>query len=273
MDVVRGKVLGIGDASGMFPIDEKTGDFSQPFLKQFASLDDVKRYPWKIVDILPKVLKAGNHAGTLTEEGARLLDVSGHLQAGSMMAPPEGDAGTGMVCTNSVHKRTGNISVGTSAFSMLVLDKPLKKVYRDIDMVKTPDGTPVAMVHTNNCASDLDAWVSLFMQFASSIGIDLSSSQLYETLFSATKQADPDAGGLLNFNYLSGEHITKVQAGRPLFVRTENSNFSLANFMQVQLYSAFAPLKIGMDFLKNEEKITMDVLIAHGGLFNTPVIA
>jgi sugar (pentulose or hexulose) kinase len=266
------KVLGIGDASGMFPIDEKTGDFSQTFLKQFAHLETVTKYPWDVKEILLKVLKAGDYAGSLTDIGEKLIDKSGQLQAGSTMASPEGDGGTGMVCTNSVHKKTGNISVGTSAFSMLVLDEPLKKVYRDIDMVTTPDGTPVAMVHTNNCASDIDAWVSLFMDFSKQLGLNLSPGQLYELLFTSTNEADLDAGGLMNFNYLSGEHITNVSAGRPLFVRAPNSKFTLANFIQVQLYSAFASLKIGMDFLKNEEDIKMDMLIAHGGLFNTPVI-
>lgn len=267
------KVLGIGDASGVFPIDEVTGTYCADYLEQFECLENVAPYQWNIRDILPEVLKAGEHAGTLTGEGARLLDVSGNLQEGSLMAPPEGDAGTGMVSTNSVRKRTGNISVGTSAFSMIVLDKPLKKVYRDIDIVTTPNGAPVAMVHINNCSSDINAWANVFKEFAECLGMDLKSDRLYETLFQAAARADHDAGGLINYSYLSGENITKMPAGRPLFVRDPNSSFTLANFVLTQLYAAFAPLKIGMDILKNEEQIRTDVLIAQGGLFKTPGIA
>jgi sugar (pentulose or hexulose) kinase len=266
------KVLGIGDASGVFPIDETTGDYRNDFLEKFETLENVTQYQWKIKDILPKVLKAGEHAGTLTEDGARLLDKNGHLQSGSLMAPPEGDAGTGMVCTNSIRERKGNVSVGTSAFSMIVLDKPLNKVYRDIDIVTTPTGSPVAMVHINNCSSDINAWAQIFKEFAERLGIDLKADRLFETLLFASTKADPDAGGLVNYSYLSGENITKMPAGRPLFVREPNSRFTLANFVLTQLYAAFAPLKIGMDILKHEEKINMDVLIAQGGLFKTPVI-
>ncbi len=267
------KVLGIGDASGVFPIDEVTGTYSADFLDRFGRLENVAHYQWEIRDLLPKVLKAGEHAGTLTREGAKLLDVSENLQEGSLMAPPEGDAGTGMVSTNSVRKRTGNISVGTSAFSMIVLDQPLKKVYRDIDIVTTPSGTPVAMVHINNCSSDINAWANVFKEFAERLGMNLKTDQLYEALFLATNAADHDAGGLINYSYLSGENITKMPAGRPLFVRDPNSSFTLANFVLTQLYAAFAPLKIGMDILKNEEQIKTDVLIAQGGLFKTPDIA
>ena len=267
------KVLGIGDASGAFPINEQTGNYNEEFLQRFNQLDKVKKYSWDIHDILPKVLKAGQAAGTLTKEGASLLDVNGNLVSGSVMAPPEGDAGTGMVATNSVRKRTGNISVGTSAFSMVVLDKPLKKLHRDIDIVTTPDGSPVAMVHINNCSSDINAWAEIFKQFAGRLGIDLKADKLYETLFLVTAKANPDAGGLINYSYLSGENITKMPAGRPLFVRTSNCEFNLANFILTQLYSAFAPLKIGMDILTNEEQIKTEVLIAQGGLFKTPVIA
>ncbi|MDD9150658.1 FGGY-family carbohydrate kinase [Sporolactobacillus sp. CQH2019] len=266
------KVLGIGDASGVFPIDEAAGTYAEDLLDKFESLENVASYQWAIRDILPKVLKAGNHAGTLTREGAELLDVSGNLQEGSLMAPPEGDAGTGMVSTNSVRKRTGNISVGTSAFSMVVLDQPLKKVHRDIDIVTTPNGAPVAMVHINNCSSDINAWANVFKEFAERLGIDLKADRLYETLFLVTTKADPDAGGLTNYSYLSGENITKMPAGRPLFLRVPDSSFTLANFVQTQIYAAFAPLKIGMDILKNEEHIKTDVMIAQGGLFKTPVI-
>lgn len=266
------KVLGIGDASGVFPIDEPSGTYSADLLEKFQSLENVAHYSWTVRDILPEVLRAGEKAGTLTREGARLLDANGNLQAGSIMAPPEGDAGTGMVSTNSVRKRTGNISVGTSAFSMIVLDQPLKKVYRDIDIVTTPDGAPVAMVHINNCSSDINAWANVFKEFAERLGVDLKPDRLYETLFLVTTKAAPDAGGLMNYSYLSGENITKMPAGRPLFVREPNCTFTLANFVQTQLYAAFAPLKIGMDILKNEEQIKTDVMIAQGGLFKTMVI-
>lgn len=266
-------LLGIGDASGVFPIDEATGTYSAAFLNEFGNLKNVTPYQWKIQDILPNVLQAGGHAGTLTREGAKLLDMNGNLQEGSLMAPPEGDAGTGMVSTNSVRKQTGNISVGTSAFSMVVLDKPLKKVYRDIDIVSTPNNEPVAMVHINNCSSDINAWTTIFKEFAERLGIDINSDRLYETLFLTTTKADPNAGGLINYSYLSGENITKMPEGRPLFVREPSSSFTLANFVQTQLYAAFAPLKIGMDVLKNEEENKIDVLIAQGGLFKTPVIA
>ncbi|MGA8943788.1 MAG: FGGY-family carbohydrate kinase [Thermoactinomyces sp.] len=267
------KVLGIGDASGVFPIDESTGTYSADLLDKFGCLEKVASYQWKIRDILPGVLKAGEYAGRLTREGARLLDANGNLQEGSLMAPPEGDAGTGMVSTNSVRRRTGNISVGTSAFSMIVLDKPLNKVYRDIDIVTTPDGVPVAMVHINNCSSDINAWANLFKEFAERMGIDLKTDRLFETLFQSVTKADFDAGGLINYSYISGENITRMPAGRPLFVRDSNCSFTLANFVLTQLYAAFAPLKIGMDILKNEEQIKTDVLIAQGGLFKTPGIA
>lgn len=267
------KNTGIGDASGMFPIDEATKNYDGKMLEQFASLPEVAQYPWNIREILPDVLLAGQPAGKLTEAGAKLLDISGQLQAGSLIAPSEGDAGTGMVATNAVRKRTGNISAGTSAFSMVVLDQKLNKVHRDIDMVTTPDGAPVAMVHTNNCSSDINAWASVFNQFAKVLGVNLSPNQLYEKLFDTSLRGDQDAGGLVNFSYLSGENITKVQDGRPMMVRKPDSHFTLANIFKVQLYSAFAPLKIGMDILLREEHIRTDVLIAQGGLFKTPVVA
>ena len=266
------KVLGIGDASGVFPIDDQTLTYRQDFIDKFNSLPEVEQYPWQLKNILPAVLVAGCDAGHLTADGAKLLDPSGTLQAGSLMAPPEGDAGTGMVGTNSVRKRTGNISVGTSAFSMNVLDAPLKKLHRDIDIVTTPTGDPVAMVHINNCSSDINAWVGLFRDFANAIGAKIDTNTLYETLFDSTVHSDPDAGGLINYSYLSGENITKIQEGRPLFVRTPNSKMNLANFFLTQLYAAFAPLKIGMDILLNEEHVQTDVMVAQGGLFGTPVI-
>ncbi|PWG00164.1 xylulokinase [Levilactobacillus bambusae] len=266
------KVLGVGDASGVFPIDPKTGSYSEQRMTEFSDLPKVKAYSWKIEDVLPSVQTAGTVAGTLTAEGAKLLDPAGNLQVGSVMAPPEGDAGTGMVGTNSVRKRTGNISVGTSAFSMVVLDQPLKSVHRDIDIVTTPDGSPVAMVHINNCSSDINAWVSLFKQFADRLGLDISPDKLYGTLFLEATRSTPDAGGLVNYSYLSGENITRIEKGRPLFVRTPNSNFNLPNFMLTQLYAAFAPLQIGMTILTDEEHIQTDVMVAQGGLFKTPVV-
>jgi L-ribulokinase len=229
--------------------------------------------PWQLPDILPEVRRAGESAGRLTAAGAKLLDKSGVLAAGSLMAPPEGDAGTGMVSTNAVRKRTGNISVGTSAFSMNVLEKPLKTWHRDIDVVTTPDGAPVAMVHTNNCSSDINAWVKLFGEFAEYLGVQVTPDDLYKLLFVHTAKAAPDAGGLVNYSYLSGENITRVEEGRPLFVRSPHSWFNLPNFMLSQLYAAFAPLKIGMDILTKEENIQTDVMVAQGGLFRTPIIA
>lgn len=266
------KVIGVGDASGMFPIDEHS-KFNQRMIDQFNGLPKVQAYDWQLPDILPEIKVAGQPAGHLTADGAKLLDPTGHLQSGSIMAAPEGDAGTGMISTNSVRLRTGNISVGTSAFSMVVLDKPLAKVHRDIDLVTTPDGLPVAMVHINNCSSDINAWAHLFAEFAGRLGLNLSANKLYETLFLDVVKSDTNAGGLVNYSYLSGENITNIQAGRPLFVRTPESKFNLANFMLAQLYSAFAPLKIGMDILTKEEGIHPGVMIAQGGLFKTPVMA
>ncbi len=267
------KVLGIGDASGMFPIDEASGTYDRNMLAKFAALPEVAPHPWDIGEILPEPLKAGSKAGILTKEGARLLDLSGTLSWGSLMAPPEGDAGTGMVGTNSVRKRTGNISVGTSAFSMNVLDAPLKSLHRDIDVVTTPEGAPVAMVHTNNCSSDINAWVGLFGEFAREIGHELPPDKLYGILFGASRRAHPDGGGIVSYGCLSGENITQVETGRPLLLRDPHSTLNLPDFMLCQLYAAFAPLKIGMDILLREEGVKTDVMIAQGGLFRTPVIA
>ncbi len=267
------RVLGIGDASGMFPIDEETGDYDEKMLAVFDGLDDMKLFSWNLKGVLPKVLRAGEQAGSLTKEGAKLLDPEGVLQPGAWMVPPEGDAGTGMISTNSIRKRTGNISVGTSAFSMNVLDAPLKAVHRDIDIVTTPEGAPVAMVHTNNCSSDLNAWVGLFRDFAGLLDHKISSAELYKMLLDCTRDADRDASGMINYSYLSGENITRIPEGRPLFLRTPHSRMTLPNFMLTQLYAAFAPLKIGMDILVKEEQVNMDCMIAQGGLFKTPVIA
>ena len=263
------KVLGIGEASGMFPIDSKINDYDQTMIAKFDKLVESKNFPWKLVDILPKVLVAGDNAGVLTEEGAKLLDVSGRLQAGAPICPPEGDAGTGMVATNSVAKRTGNVSAGTSVFAMIVLEEQLKKVYDEIDMVTTPSGSPVAMVHCNNCTSDLNAWVNLFKEFAESMGMTVDMNQLFSTLYQKALQGDKDCGGLLAYNYFSGEHITNFTEGRPLFVRKPDSKFNLANFMRVNLYTSLGALKTGLDILLKSEGVKVDQITGHGGLFKT----
>ena len=266
------KVLGVGEASGMFPIDSTTGDYDENMLAKFDELVSKEGFAWNIKGILPKVLNAGEKAGCLTEEGAALLDVSGNLKAGIPMCPPEGDAGTGMVATNSVRVRTGNVSAGTSVFSMVVLEKAMKKAYEEIDMVTTPDGMPVAMVHCNNCTSDLNAWVNLFDQFAETFGMKIDKNDLYGTLYRKALEADADCGGLVAYNYFSGEPVTGLNEGRPMFVRMPDADFTLANFMRSHLYSALAALKVGNDILLKEEKVAVDSLMGHGGLFKTPVV-
>ncbi len=266
------RVLGIGDVSGMFPIDSAIMDYDRGMVAKFDELVAPKGYPWKLTDILPKVLRAGECAGRLTEEGAKLLDPTGTLKAGIALCPPEGDAGTGMVATNSVRVRTGNISAGTSIFSMVVTEKPLKKVHEEIDMVTTPDGYPVAMVHCNNCTSDLDAWVRLFEEAVSKFGVKVDKSELYATLYREALSADTDCGGLMAYNYLAGEPVTGLDEGRPMFVRTPDAKFNLANFMRSHLYSAMATLKIGNDILLKEEQVKISSLTGHGGLFKTPVV-
>ena len=263
------KVLGIGEASGMFPIDSEINNYDQAKVDSFEALIADRGFPWKLRDILPKVLMAGDEAGRLTEKGANLLDVSGQLEAGIPLCPPEGDAGTGMTATNSVAPRTGNVSAGTSVFAMIVLEKALKKVHPEIDMVTTPSGKPVAMVHCNNCTSDLNAWVKLFGEFAEAMGIKADANQLFGTLYRKALEADPDCGGLLAYNYFSGEHITGFEEGRPLFVRTPDSRFSLANFMRTNLYAALSSLKIGLNILLDEENVQVDQILGHGGLFKT----
>lgn len=263
------KVLGVGDASGMFPIDPETKTYDAAMVKKFDELVAEKNYPWKLEEILPRVLVAGENAGTLTEEGAKLLDESGALEAGIPLCPPEGDAGTGMAATNSVAKRTGNVSAGTSVFAMVVLEKELKKVYPEIDLVTTPDGSLVAMVHANNCTSDLNAWVGLFKEFAENFGIDVDMNKLFGTLYNKALEGDADCGGLLSYGYLSGENITNVTEGRPMFVRSPKSNFNLANFMRVHLFTALGALKVGMDILLKEEHVEIDSILGHGGLFKT----
>ena len=266
------KVLGIGEASGMFPIDSEILDYDRKMVAQFDELTAGKGYGWKLEEILPKVLCAGEDAGRLTESGAKLLDPTGTLKAGIPMCPPEGDAGTGMVATNSVRVRTGNISAGTSIFSMVVTEKALDKVHEEIDMVTTPDGHPVAMVHCNNCTSDLNGWVSLFGEFAERFGMKVDKNELFGTLYKEALSADTDCGGLLAYNYFSGEPVTGLQEGRPMFVRLPDAKFNLANFMRSHLYSAMAALKIGNDTLLKEEKVQVDSLMGHGGLFKTPVV-
>ncbi len=266
------KVLGVGEASGMFPIDSGICDYDQKMLVQFDELVADQGFAWKLREILPKVLPAGASAGVLTQEGAMLLDPSGELEAGTPMCPPEGDAGTGMTATNSVRVRTGNISAGTSIFSMVVTEHALNQVHEEIDMVTTPDGYPVAMVHCNNCTSDLNAWVSLFEEFAGKFGMKIDKNELYGTLYREALTAEPDCGGLLAYNYFSGEPVTGLNEGRPMFVRTPDARFTLANFMRSHLYSAMAALKIGNDILLKEEQVKVDSLMGHGGLFKTPVV-
>ena len=263
------KVLGSGDAAGMFPINIESKDFDGRMLDQFDELVAEKGFPWKIRELLPKVLLAGEDAGNLTEEGAELLDPSGALSAGIPMCPPEGDAGTGMTATNSVAVRTGNVSAGTSVFAMAVLEKDLTKPYEEIDLVTTPAGDLVAMVHCNNCTSDLNAWVGLFREFAESFGIDVDMNKLFGTLYNKALEGDPDCGGLLAYNYFSGEHITGFDEGRPLFVRSPESKFNLANFMRVHLYTSLGALKTGMDILLKKENVKLDRMMGHGGLFKT----
>ena len=263
------KVLGIGEASGMFPVDMNTKDYNQTMVDPFDALIADRKLPWKLRDIFPKVLVAGENAGTLTAEGAKLLDPTGKLQAGVPVCPPEGDAGTGMVATNSVKVRTGNVSAGTSVFGMVVLEKDLSKAYDEIDIVTTPTGYPVAMAHCNNCTSDLNAWVGLFKEFAEAFGMDVDMNKLFGTLYNKALEGDAECGGLLAYNYFSGEHITGFEEGRPMFVRTPESKFNLANFMRVNLFAALSVLKTGLDILFKQEGVQADKIYGHGGLFKT----
>ena len=263
------RVLGIGDASGMLPIDPDTHNYSADMVEKFNNLISPKDYSWTLLDILPKVLLAGESAGCLTIEGARKLDVSGHLKAGIPVCPPEGDAGTGMVATNAVKQRTGNVSAGTSSFSMIVLEKNLTKPYEMIDMVTTPDGSLVAMVHCNNCTSDLNAWVNIFKEYQQLLGVPVDTNEVFGKLYNMALLGDTDCGGLITYNYISGEPITGLAEGRPLFVRSANDRFNLANFMRANLYASVAVLKIGNDILFNEEKVMVDRITGHGGLFKT----
>lgn len=266
------KVLGIGDASGMLPIDPELKDFNRTMMDKFQKIIDPYGFPWKLADILPRVLVAGEEAGALTPEGARRLDPSGHLRAGVPLCPPEGDAGTGMTATNSVKQRTGNVSAGTSSFSMIVLEHNLSKPYPSIDIVTTPDGSPVAMVHCNNCTSDINAWVNIFKDYIELTGQKADMGELFTNLFNVALKGDPDCGGLVTYNYISGEPVTDLADGRPLVVRSANDKFTLANFMRANLYGAVAVLKIGNDILLKDEKVNADRITGHGGFFTTPVV-
>ena len=266
------KVLGIGDASGMFPIDPTTKSYDQGLVGKFQDLNSGSDLKKDLLEILPKVLVAGQSAGQLTELGARLLDPTGELQAGAEMCPPEGDAGTGMVATNAVSPKTGNISAGTSIFAMVVMERPLTQIHHELDVVTTPWGDPVAMVHCNNGASELAAWVDVFDEFAKLSGSALSTDEVYELLFKQALNGELDAGGLLAYNYLAGEPITGLPSGRPVTIRTPDSNFSLANFMRSQIFGVFATLSIGMEVLK-KESVELSVMSAHGGIFRTAGVA
>jgi sugar (pentulose or hexulose) kinase len=267
------KVLGVGDAAGMFPIDSTTNTYDAAMLQKFAALTQEKSYPWTLTGILPRVLAAGEAAGRLTEAGAKLLDPTGTLHAGIPLAPPEGDAGTGMAATNSVAVRTGNVSAGTSVFAMIVLEKALADCYPEIDMVTTPTGKAVAMVHCNNCTSDLNAWVGLLKEASAALGGTTDINEIYGTLYRKALEGDADCGGVVAYNYFSGEPITKLEEGRPMVVRTPDAKFTLANFMRANLFSAMATLKLGMDILTQKEHVTVDTLMGHGGLFKTKGVA
>lgn len=264
------KVLGIGDASGIFPIDSTVLDYDAAMMASFDELLAENGLSYRLRDILPRVLCAGADAGILTPAGACLLDPEGTLPAGIPVCPPEGDAGTGMAATNSVAQRTGNVSAGTSVFAMVVLEKALKSVHPEIDMVTTPDGSPVAMVHCNTCTSDLDGWVKLLGEMAEAAGAPLTKNQLYTLFYQKALQGDADCGGLVNFNYFSGEPVTGVPDGRPLFVRRPDARLNLANFARAQLYACMATLKYGLDILFEQEQVTVDNLLGHGGLFKVP---
>ncbi|MDC7232893.1 MAG: FGGY-family carbohydrate kinase [Spirochaetales bacterium] len=263
------KVMGAGEASGMFPIDSETGSFDSRMTGLFNSHIAGKSYSWTLDSILPEVLSAGTEAGTLTAEGAALIDPEGSLEAGCLLCPPEGDAGTGMVATNSVARRTGNVSAGTSVFAMLVLENSLKKLHHEIDMVTTPDGSPVAMAHSNNCTSDYDAWIGLLGESAKAMGAKFSTAELYDTLLGKALEGDADCGGLLSYGYISGEHMTGFSEGRPLFARSAESAFTLENFVRSHLYTALCALKTGLNILTGEEGVQVDEIRGHGGFFKT----
>ena len=263
-------VTGIDEASGMFPYDDEAKDFDAARLAQFDELIQPYGFPWKLKDILPRVLDAGTVAGTLTADGAALLDETGTLEAGIPLCPPEGDAGTGMVATGAVMPRTGSISAGTSAFSLQVLERPLKHYYPEIDVVATPAGKTVAMAHTNTCTSEIDAWVNLIADAARAMGWPVDLNELYPAMYRKALEGDPDCGGIIAFNYFAGEPLTQTENGRPMLVRLPESKLTITNLMRSQLYGAIATLKIGMDMLAKEEQVESDRLLGHGGFFKTP---
>jgi sugar (pentulose or hexulose) kinase len=263
------RLLGVGDVSGMFPIDLASKQYHPRMLAQFDAILATKKLPYTLKGIFPGIAVAGENAGHLTQEGALLLDPTGDLVAGIAFCPPEGDAGTGMAATNSIRRGTANISAGTSVFAMLVLEKELSKVHPEIDLVTTPKGDLVAMVHCNNCTSDIDAWTMLFSELGALYGIKNNDEQLFEKLFTLSLQADPDCGDVLTYNYVSSEHITHVDEGRPMVVRTPESKFTLANFVRSLLYSSVATVKIGMDILTVQERVAVRAINAHGGIFKT----
>lgn len=265
------KVMGIGEASGMFPIDSKSLNYDEDMLKKFNELEEVKAYNFDLNNLLPKVLVAGEDAGTLTKQGALFLDPSGEFEEGIKVVPCEGDAGTGMVATNSVRAGIGNVSAGTSDFAMVVVDE-LPKVHREIDMVTTPSGKPVAMVHCNNCTSDINAWANIVKESLEAFGYSVDTSTLFTTLFNKALEADKDAGGMISFNYYSGEGVTNFDEGRIIQLRKADNSFNLANLMRNNLMSALATLKIGLDILTNEEGVKIDKLYGHGGYFKTPTV-
>lgn len=261
--------MGVGEASGIIPIAPDGKDYDRAMIEKFDALIAPRGFSWKLEDVLPEVLPAGTVAGSLTAAGAAFLDPAGDLQPGVPVAPCEGDAGTGMAATNSVRVHTGNVSAGTSDFAMVVVDRPLG-VHREIDMVTTPSGAPVAMVHCSNCTSDINGWVGLLAEFAEAIGAKVNMGDLYTMLFRKALEGEPDCGGLLSFNYFSGEGVTDLDEGRPVFMRMPDAKLSLANFMRTHLLSALATLKIGLDILTGEEKVAIDKIYGHGGFFKTP---
>lgn len=267
------RVIGVGDASGMFPIDLNTKDFNQRMIEKFNLLIANNKFKWNLKGILPTVLVAGEEAGTLTEKGALLLDPSGNLQPGTKFCPAEGDAGSGMVATNSIAKKTGNVSAGTSAFAMVVLEKELSKVHKELDMVTTPTGDLVAMAHSNNCTSDINAWMEIFNQCLGAFGVKVTTNELYKNLFEKALEGDDDCGDLMSYCFYSGEHGVGLTEGCPMFLHPANAKFSLANFMRVQLYTCFGAMKLGMDILTKEEKVKIEKILAHGGIFKTKGVA
>ena len=267
--LTKKKVIGIGDAAGMFPIDSNTYHYNEEMVNKFNKLIEGYGYSWKLKDVFPEVLVAGEDAGILTEEGAAFLDESGNLRAGIPLCPPEGDAGTGMTATNSVAPRTGNVSAGPSTYAMIVLEKQLNKVYREIDMVTTPSGFPCAMSHANNGTSDLNAWIGIFKEFSELMEINVTIEELFEKLYTNSLKGDSDCGGLLAYGYYSGENITMLNEGRLAFLRTAESKFNLANFMKVHLYTSLGAVKLGMDILMDQEKVKVDRITGHGGFFKT----